>query len=235
MIGDLSSLDIVAVAVFFVVWFGYSLLFQGRFKLANSINARMMAVREEWMVRFLERDNRIMDAQLNSSSIRTASFFASATIIIVGALVGVLGAAERVRDAAPDLSALLPRDSQGLFELKLVLLAGIFIFAFFKFSWAIRLFNHFSAVMGAAPLRRDGPVDRPLAKRMALIRSHAVWQLNSGLRAYYFALAALGWFIHPLLFMAMTVLMAGVMLWRQLWSGAARTIADHADHLADGA
>ena len=37
--------------------------------------------------------------------------------------------------------------------------------------------------------------------------SHAVGELNAGVRAYYFAFAALGWFIHPLDFMAATAFM----------------------------
>lgn len=62
---------------------------------------------------------------------------------------------------------------------------------------------------------------------MALILRHAVWQLNAGIRACYFALAALGWFIHPVFFVTMTVLMTLVLVRRQLFSPTSRGIADH--------
>ena len=62
---------------------------------------------------------------------------------------------------------------------------------------------------------------------MGLILSHAVWQLNAGIRAYYFALAAFGWFIHPVFFITMTVLMALVLVRRQLFSATSRGIVDH--------
>ena len=231
MPGPLSSLDLIAVAVFLAAWFGYSLLFHGRRQPAGSINKRMFVVREMWMVRFLERENRMVDAQLNGASIATSTFFASATIIVIGALIGVLGVSDRVHAATTTVSPLLGSTSLALFELKLFALITVFIFAFFKFTWAIRQFSYFSAIIGSAPVYAPGQADRTVAHRMARIRSQAVGQLNAGLRAYYFALAGLGWFIHPGLFMATTVLIALVLLHRQLSSRAARLIDEHASHL----
>jgi uncharacterized membrane protein len=157
------------------------------------------------------------------------------------------------------------------------MLISIFVYAFFKFTWAIRQFNYFSAIIGSAPDAHELPPEGSgrltcpdagidaesaggdggcdarlagrgrsadggggdqsggegeLARRMALILSHAVWQLNAGIRAYYFALAALGWFIHPLFFILMTVLMTTVLVRRQLASPTSRGIADHVACLA---
>lgn len=232
MIDDFTPLDMIALAAFVAVWAGYSVLFEGRFRPKNSINARMVEVRELWMLRLLERDNRIMDAQLIAQSIRTAGFFASTSMIIIAALAGVLGSADTIHAATANISVLRLGGSQGLFEFKLFVLLAVFVFAFFKFTWAIRQFSYFTAIVGSAPPSDDQPADRKLARRMALIRSHAVWELNGGIRAYYFALAALGWFIHPGLFITMTVVMTGVLVQRQLYSPTARAIADHIDHLA---
>ncbi len=231
MLGDLNPLDLIAVAVFLATWIGYSLLFHGRWQPSRSINARMFVIREMWMVRFLERENRMVDAQLNGASIATATFFASATIIVIGALIGVLGVADRVHAATTTLAPPLGAGTLALFQMKLFALITVFIFAFFKFTWAIRQFNYFSAIIGSAPVYAVGQADRAAAQRMARIRSQAVDQLNAGLRAYYFALAALGWFIHPGLFIATTVLITWVLLHRQLPSRSARLIDEHADRL----
>jgi uncharacterized membrane protein len=50
-------------------------------------------------------------------------------------------------------------------------------------------------------------------------------------RAYYFAFAAFGWFIHPLVFIAATAFMALVLARRQLASPTARTLREHTERL----
>ncbi len=227
MLADLTALDAAALLAFLAIWLIYNALFDGRLRRPNSINAKMIAVREGWMIRLLRRENRIVDATLIGHSIRSATFFASTTILVIAGLLGVIGAAERVHGAAANLSMLLRGSSQALFELKVFVLISIFVYAFFKFTWAIRQFNYFSAIIGSAPDADDAPVDRELARRMALVLSHGVWQVNAGVRAYYFALAALGWFVHPVFFISMTVLMTLVLVRRQLYSATSRGIADH--------
>jgi uncharacterized membrane protein len=224
---DLTILDAAAFLAFLAIWLAYNTLFDGWLRRPNSINAKMIALREGWMIRLLRRENRIVDATLIGHSIRSATFFASTTILVIAGLIGVIGAAERVHGAASELSVLLPGSSLGLFELKVFLLISVFVYAFFKFTWAIRQFNYFSAIIGSAPDAEATPVDPKVARRMALILSHAVWQLNAGIRAYYFAVAALGWFVHPVFFITMTVLMTLVLIRRQLFSPTCRSLADH--------
>lgn len=227
MLADLTPLDSVAFLAFLAIWVSYTALFDGWLRRPNSINAKMIAVREGWMIHLLRRENRIVDATLIGHSIRSATFFASTTILVIAGLLGVIGTAEHVYRAVADLSVLLRGSTQTLFEVKVFLLISIFVYAFFKFTWAIRQFNYFSAIIGSAPDVEATAVDRELARRMALILSHAVWQLNAGIRAYYFALAALGWFVHPVFFITMTVLMTLVLVRRQLFSATSRGIVDH--------
>jgi len=229
---DLTWLDIAAFLAFLVIWFGYGTLFDGRFRRPNSINEKMIGIREAWMVRLLDRDNRITDSTLVGHSIRSVTFFASTTLILIAALVGVLGSAERVHTATLNLSVLFGGGTQALFELKVFLVVAIFVYAFFKFTWAIRQFNYFSAVIGSAPQAGSPALDRKFARRMALMLSHGFWHFNAGVRAYYFALAALGWFIHPLLFIGATALITLVLIRRQLFSATAHDIAEHAEILA---
>lgn len=225
MILELRPLDIAALATFFVVWVGYSTLFDGIWRRPTSINAQMLAIREVWMIRMMSRGVRIVDSQLIGHSIHTATFFASTTIILLAGLVGVLGSAERVHSTAVNLSIVFAGTSQGMFELKVLLLIAVYVYAFFKFTWAIRQFNYFCAIIGAAPEMTDIPPDRATAHRMAMVLTHAIWQFNSGVRAHYFALAALGWLVHPLIFLAMALLLPLLLIRRQLFSPTARNIA----------
>jgi uncharacterized membrane protein len=229
---DLTWLDVAAFLAFLAIWFGYGILFDGRFRRPNSINARMIGIREAWMMRLLDRDNRITDTTLVGHSIRSVTFFASTTLILIAALVGVLGSAERVHSATLNLSVLFGGGTQALFELKVFLVVAIFVYAFFKFTWAIRQFNYFAAIIGSAPEASSPALDPKFPKRMALMLSHGFWHFNAGVRAYYFALAALGWFIHPVLFIAATVLITLVLVRRQLFSATARDIAEHAESLS---
>ncbi len=221
------ALDAVAMAAFAVTWIGYNALIDGRFRRPNSINAQMFAVREAWMTELLNRDNRIIDATLIGHAIRTATFFASTTIILIAGLAGVLGSADAIHNATMRLSLLLPTGSQSVLEFKILLLIGIFVYAFFKFTWAIRQYNYFTAIVGSAPAPHAHGADQELPRRMATILTHAVWQVNAGVRAYYFAFAVFGWFIHPLLFIGMTILMVCVLVRRQLTSPTALAIAAH--------
>ena len=67
---------------------------------------------------------------------------------------------------------------------------------------------------------------------MADVLTHAVTELNAGVRAYYFAFAAFAWFIHPLAFMAATLLMVLVLARRQLGSPTVRALREHAKALS---
>ncbi|MCU0894629.1 MAG: DUF599 family protein, partial [Rhodospirillales bacterium] len=73
MFPDLNALDAMALSLFVGIWLGYNTLFDGRLLRPNSINAKMIRVREAWMRRLLRRDNRIVDATLVGHSIRSAA------------------------------------------------------------------------------------------------------------------------------------------------------------------
>lgn len=53
-------------------------------------------------------------------------------------------------------------------------------------------------------------------------------------RAYYFAFAALGWFVHPLMMIASSLLMVLVLARRQLGSETARALREHVACMRDG-
>lgn len=227
---DLPLLDGVALLWFFGAWIAYNAVFDwlpGRFRPA-SLNRTMAQVRASWMRQMLGRENRVMDSMLLGHLISSVSFFASTTVLLLAGLVGALAAADDIHRVVADLG-FTQATGRRLFELKMLLLVGILIYAFFKFTWALRQFNYTVAFIGAAPPAPLG--DMAAADDAAALMSLAVTSFNAGLRAYYFAFATLGWLAHPVAFMVLTAWVVGVVARRQLSSDARRHVRRYAADL----
>jgi uncharacterized membrane protein len=92
----------------------------------------------------------------------------------------------------------------------------VFVVAYFKFTWSLRQFNMLSILIGAAP--RPGEGTEEDAQRFAKVNSLAGDEFNRGIRAYYFGLAAVFWFVQPWLFVAVTTLIVLVLYRRDFLS-----------------
>ena len=81
------------------------------------------------------------------------------------------------------------------------MLIGIFVFAFFKFHWSLRQLTHADAVCLGADAGGEGCAGpgrfRAAIDAGAMLVTHGVASFNRGLRAYFFGLAALAWFLQP--------------------------------------
>ena len=66
--------------------------------------------------------------------------------------------------------------------------------------------------------------DDAFANLAAEVSTNASKDFNQGLRAYYFSLAALGWFVGPWVFMAATTLVVIVLYVREYRSSALHTL-----------
>jgi uncharacterized membrane protein len=117
-----------------------------------------------------------------------------------------------------------------LWELKTFGLVTIFVYAFFKFAWAYRLFNYCSILIGCVPNieRHDKPTEEMLkaAKKAGKMNTLAGQQFNRGIRAFFFALGYLGWFLHPYIFMITTLFVVVVLYQRQYRSEAVRLLRE---------
>ena len=194
----LTLLDWLALGVFIACWAGYALVVDRIPRVqARSVIAAMDRYRRRWMQVMLDRDNRIFDASIIGNLMSSTSFLANTAIFILGGLVALLGAPEigqRVFSALPFASA----PSATLWEIKLALLIVIFVHAFFELTWALRQFNYCSIVIGAVPHDRNDRGREAMAEMAARVANRAARHFNTGLRGYYFGLAALAWIIHPL-------------------------------------
>ena len=99
------------------------------------------------------------------------------------------------------------------------LLIVIFVYAFFKFTWSIRQFNFCTILAGAGPQRADDSErHEDFVNMITSVASLSAENHNQGLRAYYFALAALTWFLHPWLFVLTSALVAYILYQREFRS-----------------
>jgi uncharacterized membrane protein len=202
----LPWLDWVAIVVFFVSWAGYAHFARRGAASQRSILAATNAVRRQWMLQTTYREVRVVDGVVIQNLSTSPSFFASTTILIIGGLLAVL-AGDKVNELVRDLP-FAARTTTLIFDLKLILLLGIFVYAFFRFTWSMRQYTFGALLVAAAPEAErfisEGLSREAFADKAGRIVGLAAETFNDGLRGYYFAFAAIGWFFSPVVFMLAT-------------------------------
>ena len=109
-----------------------------------------------------------------------------------------------------------------MLELKVGVLALTFVYAFFKFTWSIRQHSYCAILLAAIPPPEKAAEQNGenQVRRLARLSNLAARHFNDGMRAYYFALAELSWFLHPLAFMLATAWVILVLYRREFHSKA---------------
>jgi uncharacterized membrane protein len=219
LMNQVAWLDLAAPAFFLLCWSGYVYVADGPIGMRRSIMGRMHELRRLWMQRMLARDNRVSDMQVVMILAQSNAFFASTALLIIGAGLAILGAYEQAINVLNEMPWVA---STPLFvwELKVMLVEFVFVYAFFKLTWSLRQFNYVAILIGAAPppTEAEHPESGRYAETAAGVASRAAEHFNKALRTYYFGLAALSWFIQPLLFMALTALVVAVVYRREFRS-----------------
>ena len=222
MLADLGPLDYVAFTLLFAAWAGYEWLGSRAAARGRNLAAHMKVWRERWMEAVLERDNRILDVQIIRSLVGNSSFLASTSIFVIGGLAAVLGASAEI---VPLLNKFdyFAATTQNRFGVKVLLLMLIFMHAFFRLAWSMRLHNNAAVVLGSIP-QPGNPATAVEAEAYAQITARLVTlaarHYNAGTHAYYFGLAAVAWFIHPVALMATTAWVVAILYRREFLSRA---------------
>lgn len=214
-ISALSTLDLIALALLFVLWIGSGWVIENPPKNRVSVSVIMQDYRHDWMRTFVTRQPRIFDATLIDSLRQGTAFFASACMIAIGGGVALIGNSERVAGLAADLTLEVPGV---LIEVKIILVIGFLANALLKFVWAHRLFGYCSILMAAVPNDPEDPLAFHRAEQAAEVNITAAKSFNRGLRSIYFALGALGWMLGPIGLLVATGASAGVLLRREFTS-----------------
>jgi uncharacterized membrane protein len=221
-----STLDWIGLAVFFAGWIGYGFYADGEARGARSLRGVTQDHRLDWARQMVRRDNRMVDASLIGNLMRSVSFYASTTTYIIAGLIAVAGTLDKLVSLTSELP-FAGVAGRGVIEVKVFLLVGIFIFAYFKFTWSLRQFNYLSILFGAAPNRDAGEdVLERHARKCAMLNTLAGDEFNRGIRAYYFGFVAGTWFFSPGIFIAFTLVIIAVMWRRDFHSHTLRALSD---------
>ena len=226
-----SFLDGIAFFWFVLCWVVYTRFADHTCWRKHSVTAAMSDYRRRWMHEMLHREIRMVDTAIQTALLNGVAFFASTTILLVGGLIAMLGATDKAIEVLKDLPFALD-PARDTWEIKMLLMVIIFIHAFFKFVWAYRLFNYCTILIGATPAADRADAKAQIhADRIADLHSLGARHFNSGLRAYSFALGALGWFIHPIIFIMATALVTMVLYRREFRSRSLKLLTNEPHEL----
>jgi uncharacterized membrane protein len=222
-----GPLDLAALAFFVIAWIVYAILLEWTPFGANGLNGRIDRYREVWFRRTLAREMRMVDMQIMLALQSGTAFFASTSLIAIGGALGLLRTTEQIVELLSGLPFGVPT-SREQWEAKTIGLAIILVYAFFKFAWSYRLYNYVAIMLGAMPpaAEKDTPEAEAHVVRTSRVFRSAGRHFNRGQRAFFFALAYLGWFVHPVLLIAATTAVLIVMLLRQFASAPLRALQD---------
>lgn len=217
----LDILDFFALAYFFVMWIGYSILSAWLRTKRLSLHQTLSIIRYDWMYQMLFREQRMHDVGLVGIYERNCMFFASSSLLIIAGLLSLIG-------YMPSMQSVLQiahlHITQEKFFMATLLLVMIFVFAFFIFTWAMRQFGFVGTLLVSAPMphaRTYNAMQRKeFAEHCSAVANLASGHFNHGLRSYYFALAVLGWYVHPVVFVCLTSVVVAILYQREFHSRA---------------
>ena len=220
-----SWLDWVGLIWFVVCWFGYEQMVERGWSGRTTLHEETHKLRLGWGRQMLTREPRIVDVALIANLLPSLSFYANTTIYIIAALFAALGTLDQLMSAASELpfSRALSREAM---EFKLLILLGVFVIAYFKFTWSLRQFNLLSITLGSVPQKGRPESLEKHAQKFAAVSSCAGNDFNRGLRAYYFGMAVMSWMVSPWLFILSTVVIVIVLARREFYSPVLKALTD---------
>jgi uncharacterized membrane protein len=221
----LSPLNLAALGLFGVCWLFYQPLLNLLGRRGAAINTDLTVVRSAWMRNMVRRENRFIDGQLLAQTLSSSTFFASSNLILIAAAGGVLFGGQASYRNVSSL-VVIKTSSHLLFEAQLALVVLTLARGLLDFIWGIRQLNYVLAAIGATPERADEATLEAFGDVAGRLLNPALHSVNSGVRGYYFALAAAAWLFGPISFMAATVVAVGLLVWRQRRSTTAQAVGD---------
>lgn len=220
---ELAPMDVIAVVWFITGWGVYSYLLDHSPIKEKSLSAAMDKQRAQWMQTMMKRELRIVDTSIMAGLQQGTAFFASTSIFAIGGTFALLSSTEEVLAVFSQLPYAIEM-TRAEWETKVLGMLLVYAYAFFKFGWAYRLFNYASMLVGAVPASDE--VGRARAQSAILSATEmtilAGIHFNRGLRAFFFAMGFLGWFLGAEVFMVTTTYVLLVLLRRQFFSASRR-------------
>jgi len=189
-----------------------------------SLSVIMNMQRRRWVSNATRRETPF-DAILSGNIMQSVSFLASTSVLLVLAVFAVYGQLPAVMDALDSIS--LDRSYTVLdVQIHLAVMLAMFVMAFFAFTLSLRQFNHFCIMLGA--IEHDRVTTDEEIDAIARMNALGAKNFNSGIRAYYFAVATAAWFVNEWLGVATALATIFVLAHREFFSSAHRTAAEAA-------
>lgn len=224
---ELNLLHIAALLWFMFLWMGYARFAHRQAKgRRKSLSSEMNRLRKRWMGQLLKREVRMADTSLIANLERNVTFLASTSLLILAGLLTALAATDKLQVLLTDLPFVVPNSSI-LIHSKIFVLIIIYIYAFFTFSWSMRQYGMVMVVIGAAPMPNEKLTEDEINNFIRVsskVIDLAAHTYNYGLRAFYFSLSVLAWFISDWLFIFSATLVVVVLYLREFNSRALQEI-----------
>lgn len=216
-------LDLIALVWFLVCWIGYSEYSRRKAHVRPCLSNTLDLYRQDWMRGMLRRGNRIADTSVVGNLERNGAFFASSCLLILAGLLTAMGYTREIMEVFGTLP-FASSSSRIVWEIRLLVLMLVFVYAFFKFTWSMQMYNFAAVMVGGAPLSDDNKVSpaarEAFAQSSANVCSLAGDAFNLRLRSYYYALGIVTWFVHPVLFIFASSFVVFVLYRREFYSDA---------------
>lgn len=221
LLAALGWADGVALALFVGLWFATTWRIEKDETKRPSVHVLMKRFRYRWMNEMAAREVRIFDSAILNGIRQSTAFFGSTTLLAIGGIAAVIGQPELLLGAG---RGILPEMPVQVVQLKLLLVLATMAFAFLRFVWSNRLFSYCAIVMAAMP--NDGTTEeaKRTAIRAARLNSFAARSFNRGLRAIYYALAALAWLLGPVAFIVALALTNWEVIRREFFSASRKAL-----------
>ncbi|MFT3964146.1 DUF599 domain-containing protein [Propionivibrio sp.] len=219
-----SWLDWAGLSWFLVCWLGYEMVVERGWIGRRTLHEETHKLRLAWGRVMLGRNQRIVDVALIGNLLQSLSFYANTSIYIIAALFAALGTLDQLMAMASELPFSRAMSKEAT-EIKLLILIGVFVVAYFKFTWSLRQFNLLSITLGSVPQEAEEDLDRH-ARKFAAVNTCAGNDFNRGLRAYYFGMAVMSWMVSPWLFICSTLVIVFVLARREFSSPVLKALTD---------
>lgn len=223
MADTVSGLDILALVCFIMLWLGYGWMINFQTETYHLVKV-MHRYRLQWIKHMIKRTDRQLDLEVVVHLLRTVSLLAVMTgLLVVGAIM-ILGYSDHLMPLLNTLPWSIPSNFF-TWTLKTATLVMVCLFAFFKLTWVIRQLGYVTVLIVAAPVYREGmdviydlKRQTKYVTKTATILSNIDQHFISAIRGLYFAAAVLSWYLHPLLFILVTMLMVAICYRREFMS-----------------
>ncbi|MFT5260493.1 MAG: putative membrane protein [Saprospiraceae bacterium] len=222
-------LDCIVVITFLSLWASYHLYSRRMASKRDSLSNAMKAHRVAAISNVMQSETKITGAFILSNIDRNVSFFASTALLILAGLVGALAKAELIELFINNLPLAYTLNVNQIY-LRLLLLIGIFVYAYFTLTWSLRQ-SSFASVMVGAGANNGTDQARSYSHLTAKVMDISAHSANQGLRAYYFSLAAITWLYHPVAFMIAYLLVVFVLYRREFNSKTVRLLIEAKNYL----